>query len=195
MNTEVKLIKTKLGLLNLSEQLGNVSQACKIFGYSRDSFYRFKELYEQGSGLAPREVSRRKPNFKNWIEEAIEEQAKQIALDFPAFRQVRAWNELKKGVFISPAGICCVWLCNDMETYSKRLKLLEKRAAQEGLVLTETQVVALEKAKEEKQAQGDRDLPSGLSRGSGHLLRWHNQRSWKYLSTNLYRYLCQSYPG
>jgi hypothetical protein len=130
MNTSAKLIKTKLGLLNLSEQLGNVSHACKLFGYSRDSIYRLKKLYEQGGEETLQEVSRRKPNIKNRVESTIEEQVKRVAFDFPDYGQVRASNELrKKGIFISPGGVRSVWKRNEIETFPKRLKLLEKRAA------------------------------------------------------------------
>lgn len=106
MNTQIKLIKSKVGLLKLAEELGNVSQACKLFGYSRDTFYRYQDLYEQGGELTLQEVNRRKPNRKNRIEPVIEEAVVAMATEKPAYGQLRISNELKKkGIFISPAGV------------------------------------------------------------------------------------------
>ena len=45
---EKKIINNRLGLLNLAEELGNISKACKVMGFSRDTFYRYKEAHEQG---------------------------------------------------------------------------------------------------------------------------------------------------
>ena len=156
MSTEEKIIKNKVGLLELSNHLGNVSRACKIFGYSRDSFYRFKKLYEEGGESALLEISRKKPNIKNRVAAEVEEAVVKLAVEYPAFGQVRSSNELKKqNIFLSPGGVRNIWVRHNLETMKKRLQVLEEKMAKENMILTEAQLIALERRKENKEAYGE----------------------------------------
>jgi hypothetical protein len=155
-STAAKILKPKLGVLELAKQLGNVSQACGVMGYSRDTFYRFKKLYEAGGEEALKEISRKKPIIKNRVPEAVEQAVIALAIENPALGQKRASFELaQRGILVSSTGVRSIWQRNDLESMKKRLKALEAKSAQDGILLTEEQLIALEKAKEKKEAHGE----------------------------------------
>jgi len=156
MTQEQKMIRAKLGLLELAKQLGNVSQACKMMGYSRDSSTGSRSCTTKAVSWLYQEISRRKPILKNRTPPEIEQAVVQMAIEQPAWGQVRVSEALKRrGLSISPAGVRCVWQRHDLTSMKLRLKALDAKAAQEGILLTEAQIAALEKATADKEAHGE----------------------------------------
>ena len=183
MTKEQKIIRAKVGLLELARQLGNVSQACKMMGYSRDSFYRFKELYDAGGELALQELTRRKPILKNRTPPDVEAIIVELSLDRPAYGQIRIANELRKlGHSISPAGVRGVWQRHDLETMKKRLKALEAKVAQEGLVDRKPARRVGEGQERKGGAWRVRERMSGLLRRPGYVLRRQHEGGRPHLS-------------
>lgn len=155
-NTTNPIIKHKAGLLNLAEELNNVSRACKVMGVSRDTFYRYQELVNEGGLDALIDKSRRKANPKNRVDEATEQAVVCYAIEQPAYGQHRTSNELRKqGIFVSGSGVRSIWLRHNLENFKKRLKALEAKVANEGIILSDAQIAALEKKQQDDEACGE----------------------------------------
>ena len=156
IHSNEKIIKHKVGLLNLAEELGNVSKACQVMGLSRDTFYRYKQAVSEGGVESLLDKNRRKPNLKNRVDEQTEAAVVQYAIDYPAHGQARTSNELRKlGVFVSGSGVRSIWMRHDLENFKKRLKALEDKVAQDGIILTDDQVAALERKKLDDEVSGE----------------------------------------
>ena len=156
LHTNEKIIKNKVGLLNLAEELDNVAKACQIMGVSRETFYRYKQAVEEGGVAALLEKDRKKPNLLNRVDSQIELAVLDYAIEQPTHGQTRVSNELRKrGIFISPSGVRSVWLRHELANKRQRLRALEKKSAEEGIILTEAQVAALEQKKDDDLACGE----------------------------------------
>jgi hypothetical protein len=118
--------EAKVLLLELAERLGSVSRACKIMEYSRDSFYRFRRLYDAGGETALEGMSRRKPILKNRVAPEIEAAVLELSTEHPTWGQARVARALaQRDLSISAAGVRCVWLRRQLQTAPLRRKAVE----------------------------------------------------------------------
>ena len=151
-----KIIRNKVGLLNLAEELGNVSKACKVMGLSRDTFYRYKSAVDEGGVSVLIEKSRRQPNLKNKADEALNKLCLTLPLSFLLMANYKPVTSYARKVFLFlQVGVRCIWLRNNLGSTRLRLKELERRSANENFILTDSQVAALEKKKDDDLACGE----------------------------------------
>lgn len=160
MTQQQYIISRKLSLLELAQTLGNITDACRKLGVSRQHYYDIKEAIDEEGLEGLLEKSRRAPRIGNRVAPEIEQMVLDYSLEFPTHGQVRVANELRmKGVQISAGGIRSIWIRHDLHVKSLRLKRLEKWAAENTGILTESQVQALETAKEEEEVYGEVESP------------------------------------
>lgn len=160
MTQQQYIINRKLNILELGEMLGNISKACSTLGISRQHYYDIKTAIEEEGLEGLLEKSRRIPRIGNRVASHIEQAVLNYSLEFPTHGHVRVSNELaRKGLIISSGGVRCVWLRHNIHLKGLRLQRLEQWAADNAGILTESQVEALESAREEREAHGEIESP------------------------------------
>jgi transposase InsO family protein len=154
------IINRKLNILELGKTLGNISEACRRLGVSRQHYYDIKEAIQEEGIEGLLEKSRKSARIGNRVPPEIEQKVLDYSLHYPTQGQTRTANELKKqGIVISAGGVRSIWLRHNLQIKSLRLKRLEQWAAENTNLLTESQVQALEHAKEEREAHGEVESP------------------------------------
>lgn len=154
------IINRKLNIMELGKTLGNISEACRRLGVSRQHYYDIKEAIEEEGLEGLLAKSRKAPRIGNRVVPEIEQKILDYSLEFPTHGQARAANELKKkGIGISAGGIRSIWMRHNLQIKGLRLKRLEQWAAANTNILTESQVKALEEAKEEREIHGEVESP------------------------------------
>jgi transposase InsO family protein len=160
MTRDQYIIRRKMNIVKLGQTLNNVSEACRKLGISRQHYYDIRKAIEEEGLEGLLEKSRRAPRYGNRVAIEIEEKILEYSLQYPTHGQVRAANELKKsGIQISAGGVRSIWMRHNLQVKSLRLKRLEQWAAENTEVLTESQVKALEDAKEEREVHGEVESP------------------------------------
>jgi transposase InsO family protein len=147
MTTLSQSTKRKLSLLQLAEELGNVSKACKLMGYHRNTFYEVRRAFQVG-GVAALIEERRGPRnpHPNRVAPKIEEKILDYSMRFPTHGAQRVSNELRlAGCEVGPTGVRGVWSRHGLETRYKRLMRLERHAQGDTVVLSEAQIQLLER--------------------------------------------------
>ena len=139
MSTREKLIKARLGMLALAEELQNITLACRRAGISRSHFYEIKDAFERygAEGLAPR--ARRSPRMPNQTPPELEAKILEMTEQYPSYSYVRISGQLRLvGVGVSPPAVRGVWQRHGLTLRYQRLLWVEQRTAARGGVLTES---------------------------------------------------------
>ena len=177
MTALTQSIKRKLSLLQLAEELGNVSKACRIMGYHRDTFYEVRRAFQVG-GVAALAEEKRGPRHPhpNRVAPEVEEKILDYALSFPTHGPQRVSNELRlAGTEVGPSGVRGVWSRHGIETRYKRLMRLEHHAQGDTIVLSENQIRLLERHSVEFRCRHVEASRPGELLNQGHLLLGHAQ--------------------
>ena len=147
MTAKKKLAQKRLTLLQVAEQLRNVSEACRHHSVSRSQFYEYKRAFQERGFQGLIDSPPIPKSFPNETSPEIKDTVVALSLKHPAWGPVRVSDNLRlTGVSVSPSTVRNIWIKEDMHTRYKRLLRLEEAKNGQDIELTEEQIRLLEKA-------------------------------------------------